>query len=217
MENFIEAETAKLAGLQIDMLSKLRSGQLTLAQLEWWLNRQNNFRDKLIRGELVISEPAPKLAPTALQFLLKNEWLHFTPNGFFKSEILPADPKIRQIGLVDHVPSHTLQRDMTDDEILSEFGDGHVFENNREFCLVLYTMIYRWITGCQAMHKRELLSNPGYFNVFHVIGESGDIFSVIFTLHDSNTVWLVSAHPLCVFTHSADSRIFSRRDFFKKK
>ena len=34
----IEAETAKLAGLQIDLLQKIRSGKITLEQLEQFLN-----------------------------------------------------------------------------------------------------------------------------------------------------------------------------------
>ena len=40
MSTKLKAETAKLAGLQIDLLSKLRSGKITLNQLEQFLNQK---------------------------------------------------------------------------------------------------------------------------------------------------------------------------------
>ena len=42
----IGAETAKLAGLQTDLLQKLRDGQLTFDQIEWWLNQRSEVRDR---------------------------------------------------------------------------------------------------------------------------------------------------------------------------
>jgi len=41
MKNIIGAEAAKLAGLQIDHLQKLRDGQRTIDQFEWYLNLPN--------------------------------------------------------------------------------------------------------------------------------------------------------------------------------
>ena len=36
MDTIIGADAAKLAGLQIDLLQKIRSGQVTLDHLEWF-------------------------------------------------------------------------------------------------------------------------------------------------------------------------------------
>lgn len=50
MGKTIEAETAKLAGLQIDQNQKLRNGQITLEQMEWWLTQTKETRERLVRG-----------------------------------------------------------------------------------------------------------------------------------------------------------------------
>ena len=47
MNTIIGADTAKLAGLQIDMLQKVRSGHLTIAHIEWWQNLPKSERDRL--------------------------------------------------------------------------------------------------------------------------------------------------------------------------
>lgn len=49
MPNDIDANTAKLAGLQIDALQKLKSGNLTLGQIEWFLNLPVTRREFLIK------------------------------------------------------------------------------------------------------------------------------------------------------------------------
>jgi hypothetical protein len=54
----IEAETARLAGLHIDLNQKLRSGNMTLDQFEWWLNQPKNTREALMTGE----KPSEKTA-----------------------------------------------------------------------------------------------------------------------------------------------------------
>jgi len=45
--NAIGADAAKLAGLQIDFLQKLRNGQLTIGHVEWFLGQTKEERDKL--------------------------------------------------------------------------------------------------------------------------------------------------------------------------
>ncbi|MFA6047246.1 MAG: hypothetical protein WCV59_04320 [Parcubacteria group bacterium] len=46
MSVIIGAETARLAGLQIDLLSKLRKGELSLEELEWFLNLKKEERER---------------------------------------------------------------------------------------------------------------------------------------------------------------------------
>jgi hypothetical protein len=49
----IEAETAKLAGLQIDLLSKIRSGKITLNELESFLNQPKTEKTEPRRFRLL--------------------------------------------------------------------------------------------------------------------------------------------------------------------
>ena len=58
MSNIIGAESARWAGLQIDLHSKYRAGNLTADQLEWFLNLSGERR-----VVLVTSEPTDKFAP----------------------------------------------------------------------------------------------------------------------------------------------------------
>lgn len=69
--NIIGAETARWAGLQIDLHSKFRSGNLSADQLEWWLNQSKETRDSLMVGDksttkpLLSSEPNKKFSQLA--------------------------------------------------------------------------------------------------------------------------------------------------------
>ena len=57
MSNIIGADAAKLAGLQIDLLQKIRSEQVTMAHLEWFNNLTKEERDLFYNGVHAISEP----------------------------------------------------------------------------------------------------------------------------------------------------------------
>ena len=59
----IDAGTAKLAGLQIDMLQKIRNGQITVDHLEWFNNLSGEIRDSLLTGEKPVAKPAPAPSP----------------------------------------------------------------------------------------------------------------------------------------------------------
>lgn len=59
----IDAGTAKLAGLQIDMLQKIRSGQITVAHLEWFNNLNLPQRNMLSGADL------SKLVDSRFKFL----------------------------------------------------------------------------------------------------------------------------------------------------
>jgi len=51
METSIGAETAKLAGLQIDLLQKIRSGQMTVSQLEWFNGLSLEVRNRFAQPD----------------------------------------------------------------------------------------------------------------------------------------------------------------------
>ena len=56
MSTIIDADTAKLAGLQIDLLQKVRSGQVTMDHLEWFNNLTKEDRDLFCNGVYAIGE-----------------------------------------------------------------------------------------------------------------------------------------------------------------
>lgn len=59
----IDADAAKLAGLQIDMLQKLRNGHMTLGQLERFNKLSFDDREKLFGdGNLTYQKPAEKFS-----------------------------------------------------------------------------------------------------------------------------------------------------------
>jgi hypothetical protein len=60
MTQFIDADAATLAGLQIDQLQKIRQNQITLEHLRWFLGLTKDARDAYVTGK-----PASMHAPTA--------------------------------------------------------------------------------------------------------------------------------------------------------
>lgn len=57
MNAIIDADAAKLAGLQIDLLQKMRQGHVTLGHLEWFTGLSKNARDALATSP---AEPTEK-------------------------------------------------------------------------------------------------------------------------------------------------------------
>ena len=55
MKTVIDAGSAKFAGLQIDLLSKYRAGQISVEHIEWFNGLSKDTRDAILSGELVIA------------------------------------------------------------------------------------------------------------------------------------------------------------------
>jgi len=51
MSEIMDVNSAKLAGLQIDMLQKYKAGHVTLSHLEWFNNLKKSERDALLVGK----------------------------------------------------------------------------------------------------------------------------------------------------------------------
>ncbi len=61
MSAIIGADAAKLAGLQIDLLQKVRQGHITLDHMEWYAGLTKEARDTLMAGKSVpLPEPTQK-------------------------------------------------------------------------------------------------------------------------------------------------------------
>lgn len=78
----IGAETARWAGLQIDLHSKFRSGNLSADQLEWWLNQSKDARDTLMNGEKPIVKEASPSEPTEKFALLVDLGIITVPDDY---------------------------------------------------------------------------------------------------------------------------------------
>ncbi|HUT96094.1 MAG TPA: hypothetical protein VMW82_00795 [Candidatus Paceibacterota bacterium] len=57
MKEIIGAEAAKLAGLWVDALQKMRDGQMALSHLEWFNNLTKDDRDRFMTGGKPVSKP----------------------------------------------------------------------------------------------------------------------------------------------------------------
>jgi len=57
MKELIGAEAAKLAGLLVDALQKMRDGQMALGHFEWFNNLTKDERDRFMTGEKPVSKP----------------------------------------------------------------------------------------------------------------------------------------------------------------
>lgn len=56
MESSIGTDAAKLAGLQVDLLQKIRSGQVSMDHLEWFNGLTKEGRDQLVSGKGVVQK-----------------------------------------------------------------------------------------------------------------------------------------------------------------
>jgi len=84
----IGAETARWAGLQIDLHSKFRSGKLSADQLEWWLNQSKDTRDSLMVGEKPTTKLIPSLEPTEKFALLADLGIITVPDDYVHATAL---------------------------------------------------------------------------------------------------------------------------------
>ena len=75
MDTIIGADAAKLAGLQIDQLQKVRKGHITLEHIEWFNGLLRTERDKL--SGVSRSDPRFKLVKT-LDILVPADYVHAT-------------------------------------------------------------------------------------------------------------------------------------------
>ncbi len=83
MEKNIGADAAKLAGLQIDTLQKVRNGQITLEHLEWFNKLNKAERD----GLAGVNTADPRfILSTTFQFTVPENYNHPTQLASFEKE-----------------------------------------------------------------------------------------------------------------------------------
>ncbi len=89
MSIIIGAETAKLAGLQIDTMTKLRNGQLTLGHWERFLNLSHEAREERF-GDVRKPKPAPPAEPVVKFELLADLGVIVVPADYDHAKCLAA-------------------------------------------------------------------------------------------------------------------------------
>lgn len=83
MHSGIGRDAAKLISLEIDMLQKLRSGQITLRHIEWWQSITKEERDRLVGPSLTDSRFA--LIRT-FDVTVPDDYMHATRLATFRKE-----------------------------------------------------------------------------------------------------------------------------------
>jgi hypothetical protein len=81
----IDAGTAKLAGLQIDMLQKIRNGQMTISHVEWFNNLTLVQRDMLSGADLTKLDDTRFELINAFEVMVPADYVHVTQLGTFRA------------------------------------------------------------------------------------------------------------------------------------
>ncbi len=219
MSKFIGVDAAKLAGLQIDTLQKLRNGQLTVDQWERFNNlsledreirfggmkeQQSSVSLLVLAGTVAIpesSEPfvaserfvvnTKRNAPVKISFLWNNfsEWF-LTGNS--KTEAPIVEQTLRY---------YTLRKASHDGSIIDALGGAERSD----------TTLSRMFSLMEAQGKGEdgvLLTN-GYANIFYVKDRKGVLRTV--HVHWFGGGWRVDADSVMIPVRwDAGHRVFSR-------
>jgi hypothetical protein len=82
MNSIIVADSARLAGLQIDLLQKLRQGQITADQLEWFNKLTKEVREDVLAGRKLIMEPPQPPEPKGSLEWIQNLGMLEVPDGY---------------------------------------------------------------------------------------------------------------------------------------
>ena len=166
METIISADAAKLAGLQIDMLQKMRSGQMTLAQVEWFNNLTKEQRDAFLSGkklpsidprfellmEFKVTVPTDYDHETQLSTLNKKEFYYFN-DALTDRNFRKATQKL--------IPGKTYKAKL--------FSIRKIVNSND--CLGLYKAVGAILTGAQGISlvyqlKKHVLPEGKYIVSF---------------------------------------------------
>lgn len=192
MSKNIEVDAAKLAGLQIDMLQKLRDGQMTIKQMEWFNNLSNDERDYLLEKRFEkINLFDPK------KFFKTKSGLR-VPDGF-KKNILSAAKPIEKTQIVS-ISSFDLKRLMNGTQIRTELSKNHVFEVS-EFCLYLANKVQK-----QSEEEEEEFLLNGEGNLHFVYGKKH--FMVCVHRNITEQRWCINTYHPNSHRWNIGSRVF---------
>ncbi|MBP6888802.1 MAG: hypothetical protein KBC21_03815 [Candidatus Pacebacteria bacterium] len=190
MNQIIEAGAAKLAGLQIDLLQKMRQGKIGMNHLEWFIRLKPDMREALMRGEYELKPIAQATGDTfdSAKYFVTRDGLYVWPE--FAQRILPAYQGLIPKRGIEGVHSVDLPRNMYDREIVAEYLGGeeearkHAFTPDQVADLI----------DTQKGGKAGVLLNNGYANLLYMIGVCDVLFPVSVDWRSVNSCWHVRAY-----------------------
>lgn len=171
MANPVTYPGARLAGLQIDLLEKLRKGVLSEDQLELFLRKKNPFENLFDEAAYFKDRPGLCVDPDLERFV-----------GF---TIKPAR------GLVS-LTSYTLERDTTEADI---FGTSGSAKRAEVIAGVVDLSQIAALIDLQSGGAQGKLLSDGRANFFAVIGKNGVPFVVGVSWFADNREWCVLCLP----------------------
>lgn len=180
MSKIIDAEAAKLAGLQIDLLQKLRSGSRTLEQFEWFINLNpealkahvaNNFQLATQSKAVAGSDSGVGMRP--IEWFYPRNGLFFFNYKSFKDRLLTVaiSDEVADISGCDYVD---LIEFMDDSEIVAKCL-GSVEEAKKD--AMTMKQVQSYLCNQWNCSDGQLLID-GNANLFHVLGKGGKLFVV---------------------------------------
>ena len=207
MSTIVDAGSAKLAGLQIDTLSKYRTGQLSLDHWERFVNlapaeREARFGDWKKPEPTAPTEPTPSIlefvstvmvnASTG-KFVAKDKFKLKKDGGIcsdiganFKAWFLKGAGKIEDPISEQTLRYHKLQQLSVDGPIITELGGEVKAETTLSEMFPLMEK--------QKHGEDGVLLNSGWANIFYIKDIAGVLRAV--SVYWSGDGWYVCAHPV---------------------
>lgn len=199
MSTIIDADAAKLAGLQIDLLKKMRQGHVTLAQLEWFTGLSKEARDNLFwscRPSILEFVSMIVLPGTTCKFVAREEFIRDRRDNAkasisylssnFVEWFLAGTGKIEDPMAEQVLRYAKLRQSSVDGPIIAALGG----EANAEISLTaLFSLMKK-----QGHGQPGVLLNNGYGNIFYPRDSTGVLRSVGVFWYDDG--WYVYARSL---------------------
>jgi len=147
----IGAETARLAGLLTDFSQKLRAGQITLDQIEWYLNKTSAERDWLSSGASASEDKGPFVLIHTVPLTVPENFVHERQlRSFFKAYSGQFSFAFANQALTDKNFSKATQRLVPGKTYLVKFF-GITRRVTSDDCLGLYKAHNGILTGAQGL------------------------------------------------------------------
>ncbi|TSC62956.1 MAG: Uncharacterized protein G01um101448_61 [Parcubacteria group bacterium Gr01-1014_48] len=219
MSTIIDADAVKLAGLQIDLLQKMRQGHVTLSHFEWFVGLSKDARDRFMTvggGQLAMNSILEFISTvivpaTTCTFVAREEFVRDTSENAevsirylgdnFTEWFLKGNGKIENAMAEQVLRYAKLQKPSVDGPIIAELGG----EATAEMSLTTMFSLMRE----QGHGQPGVLLNNGYINIFYIRDTGGVLRTVI--AHWLDGGWLVHAgsveHPL---RWRGSGQVFSR-------
>ena len=157
---------------------------------------------KRLRHVGAVSFPALRKNHDPREFFQNRDGLYVWND--FRNQILPVASPMKKRTPKAKISIFDLTVAMTDEEIETELGDAHIFEDTGIACAYLKEMLTRQKSG----EEGDLLVN-GYANILYVRGVNSEVFAVHVHWDAASRGWHVHAFRLDDCHWCAGDRVLS--------